>query len=87
MGKSPPLEFHVDDNAKPHAIYKPSPIPLNYMARIKSEVDKDVRLGVIAPVPENTPVEWCSQMNVIAKKDGDPRRVIDLRKVNEATKR
>ena len=56
-------------------------------AQIKTELDKDVELGVIAPVPPNTPVEWCSRMSVLAKRDGAPRRVIDLRKLNAATKR
>ena len=40
MDKSPPLKFHVEDNAKPHAVFKPSPIPINYMGTIKSEIDR-----------------------------------------------
>ena len=78
-------KLHVNPKAKPVAVTKPANIPLNWMDEIKAELDKDERLGVIQRVPVNTPVEWCCRMGVIPKKDGSPRRVIDLRPVNQAT--
>ena len=44
-------------------------------------------MGVLERVPHNTPVEWCSRMHVVGKKSGDSQHVVDLRAVNQATKR
>ena len=71
----------------PTAITKASSIPLHWLETIKAELDRDVALGVIEPVPPNTPSTWCSRMSLIPKKDGTPRRVIDLRPLNSATTR
>ena len=60
MDSSPPVKLLIEEDSEPKAITKASPIPINWLPTIKAELDKDVRLGVIAPVPENTPVTWCS---------------------------
>ena len=52
---------------------------------MKRELYRDVDLGVIERVPANTPDTLCCRMGVVAKKDGNPRRVVDLRPVNKAT--
>ena len=38
--------------------------------------------GVIEPVPVGEPTTWCSQMVIIQKKDGRPRRTVDFQKLN-----
>ena len=43
---------------------------------------KKKKKGIIEPVPIGEPVEWCAQMVVIPKKDGRPRRTVDLQKLN-----
>ena len=43
---------------------------------------RDVRLGVLEEVGTNTPTTWCSRMVIQTKKNGKPRRVIDLQPVN-----
>ena len=86
MDKSPPVQLLIEEGVTPVAITKASPIPINWLSKIKAELDKDVRLGVIEKVPDNTPVTWCSRMGIVPKKNGDPRRVIDLRAVNKVTK-
>ena len=45
----------------------------------------DVRLGVIEPVPWGTLKTWCSLMVTVAKKDGTPRRTVDLQPLNAAS--
>ena len=87
MDTSPPVKLHVDESIKPVAVSKPAPIPLHWLSVIKAELDKDVALGVIEKVPDNVPVKWCSRMGLIPKKDGTPRRVVDLRPLNKATSR
>ena len=86
MDTSPPVKLIVEEGSEPVACTKASPIPINWLDKIKEELDKDVRLGVIAPVPENVPVTWCSRMGIVPKKSGEPRRVIDFRPLNKVTK-
>ena len=54
---------------------------------MKKDLHQDVALGVIKPVPINTPVEWCSRMVVVPKHDGSPRRTVDFSALNKASRR
>ena len=47
-------------------------------------MDRDVSLGIIEPVPINTPITWCAMMVVVAKHDGSP---VDFRALNSASQR
>jgi hypothetical protein len=87
MQSSPPLELHIDPNANPVATHKPRPIPIHWMRDVKAQLDEDVRLGVLEPVPVGEPTVWCSPMVVCPKKDGTPRRTVDLQVLNKATAR
>ena len=46
-----------------------------------------MKLGVLEEVPPNTPTTWCSRMVIQTKKNGKPRRVIDLQPVNKCAVR
>ena len=83
----PPLQIHVDPKAKPHAVHTPIPVPVHWQKAVKSDLDRDVRLGVIEEVPWGTPTTWCSRMVTVAKKDGKPRRTVDLQPLNAASVR
>jgi hypothetical protein len=72
-----PLQLHVDPAAKPVACHKVTPVPLHWKHRVKADLERDVALGVLEKVPDNTPVTWLSRMVVTAKANGDPRRTID----------
>ena len=79
---------HKDDiEPDPVAIHSPIPIPHHWRKQVKQDLDRDVSLGVIAPVPANTPTTWCSRMIVTPKKDGTPRRVVDLQALNKVSLR
>ena len=41
-----------------------------------------MRLGVIEPVPVGDPVTYCYRMVICAKKDGKPRRTMDIQSLN-----
>lgn len=82
-----PLEMVFKPEAKPVAYHTPIPIPHNWKAQVKADLDRDVRLGIIEPVPPGTPTVWCSRMVVVPKKDGKPRRTVDLQSLNKATYR
>lgn len=71
----------------PIAVHKPIPIPHHWKDAVKAQLDADVALGIIEPVPAGTPTTWCSRMITVPKKDGTPRRTIDLQNLNAATRR
>ena len=79
---SPPLELHLDTKARPVACHRASPVPIHYQNQVKADIDRDVRLGVLEPVPIGTPTTWISRMVIQAKKSGKPRRTVDLQPVN-----
>ena len=80
--KCQPVHIHIKPDAKPHARHVPIPIPLHWRNEIKEQIDQDVAKGVIEQVPVGEPVTWCSPMVVTVRKDGRPRRTVDLQKLN-----
>ena len=87
MNTDKPLRLFVDPAVKPVAIQKAAIIPNHLKARVKANLDRDVRLGILEKVDINSPVKWLSRMLVTMKKDGSPRRIIDYKKLNDAIQR
>ena len=50
-------------------------------------LDRDLALGVLEVVPENTPMTWCHRMVICRKHNGDPRRTVDMQKLNNVSVR
>ena len=69
-----PLGITFKEGAVPKAVHTPVPVPYHWKSRVKEDLDRDVRLGIIEKVPQNCPVNWLSRM-VIAPKpsSGEPR--------------
>ena len=83
----PPIEMHLQDNAKPKACDKPATIPLHWQAKVRQDLLRDEALGVIERVPYGTPNTWCHRMVVTRKGDGSPRRTVDLSPLNKFCRR
>ena len=83
----PPMEIHVDENAKPFRCFKAAPIPVHWEQKVYDDLKRDEALGIIERVPYGEPVEWCHRMLVTRKHDGSPRRVVDLSPLNRYCKR
>ena len=83
----PPLEIDIDPSITPTAVHTPIPVPIHWRDEVKAQLDRDVKLGVIEPVPWGEPTTWCSRMVIVAKSDGSPRRTIDLQSLNDASVR
>ena len=80
----PPLDFLPQKDTKPVANHVPIPVPWHWHDQVKSELDRDIRLGILAPVPWGTPVLWLSRMLIQLKPvNGKPCRVVDLQNLNE----
>ena len=81
--KGPPVKFHIDPKAVPVNLCKPAPVPLHWQEQVLDELNRDVALGVLERVPYGQPTEWCFRMVVTRKKDGSPRRTVDLSPLNK----
>ena len=82
-----PLPIPVRKDAKPVAVHTPVPVPLHWEEKVKRDLERDVSLGVIEPVPLNTPVTWCHRMVTVPKHSGEPRRTVDMQSLNRASVR
>ena len=87
MMRGDPLPIPVRKDAKPVAVHTPVPIPLHWEEKVKRDLLRDVSLGVIEPVPLNTPVTWCHRMVTVPKHNGEPRRTVDMQSLNRASVR
>ena len=83
----PAAHIHLQEDAIPKARHTPIPVPFHLKSAVKAGLDNDVKRGIIAPVPMDTPTDWCSVMVVTAKKDGSPRRTVDFQYLNSQCKR
>ena len=81
------LRLHVDESIPPVAVHKQTPIPIHWLQKVKADIARDVELGVLRKVPENTPAEYVARMVITAKANGDPRRTVDFQPLNRATNR
>ncbi len=68
--------------ATPTVHHSPIPVPIHWQDEVKAGLDRDVRLGVIEPVPVGEPVTWCHHMVICAKKNGSLRHTIDFQPLN-----
>ena len=82
-----PVHIKFKDGAVPHAVHSPLNVPHHWEKEVRATLDRDSRLRIIEAVPQGTPSVWCSRMVVVPKKDGTPRRTVDLQKLNDATLR
>ena len=82
-----PMNIHFKPECNPVAYHSPIPVPHHWKNKVNADLDRDVRLGIIEPVPPGTPTVWCSRMVIVPKKDGSPRRTVDLQNLNAATYR
>ena len=87
MTDTPPLKLYIDTNAEPVAIHKPRPVPIHFQAKVKAGLDRDCALGVLEKIRVGEPTTWCSPMVVTPKKNGEPRRVVDLQALNRVAVR
>ena len=56
MMEGPAMRLMIDPKATPTAYHSPISIPLHWQDDVKAGLDRDVRLGVIEPVPIGEPV-------------------------------
>ena len=82
-----PAHIHLHLDAKPYAHHVTIPISFHWKAEVKESTNRDIAINITEPVPIREPVEWCSKIIVITKKDGRPRRTVDLQQLNSQCQR
>ena len=63
-----PYKIQLKEDTKPHAIYAPRNIPIPLRSKVKQELKRMERAGVISKVSE--PTQWCAGMIVVPKNSG-----------------
>ena len=81
------MKIFVDPEATPVRCTKPIPVPLHFRAQVEADLLVDEKRGVIEWVPLGIRPTWMAKMLVQPKKDGRPRRVIDLSALTKVTRR
>ena len=69
------------DDARPYALSTPHRIAIPLLPKVKAELERMERMGVVSRVRE--PTEWCAGMVVVPKTDSSVRICVDLTRLNE----
>ena len=77
--------IRLNAEAKPFTIPTPRRTALPLLPKVKSELERMEKLGVIRRV--NVPTRWCTGMVVVPKPDGRIRICVDLTKLNQNVQR
>ena len=76
------FSIKLSPGSTPHAITTPRRVALPLMPKVKEELQRMEKLGVISKV--DIPTDWCAGMVVVPKPDGRIRICVDLTKLNES---
>ena len=85
--KGPPIQIHVNPDAKPVRFTKPLPVPLHLRDQVEQALNDDVEMEVLERVPYGEPTNWCFRMVLDRREDGSARRVVDLSPMNKCCQR
>jgi transposase InsO family protein len=74
------VDLQVSPEAKPIQL-PPRAVPLSVLPKLKEELDKMEKEGIIRPCPETT--DWVHNLVIVSKKNGDIRVCLDPRNLNK----
>jgi hypothetical protein len=83
--KTPPVKLVVREDAKPYCLTTARRIPFPIREKVKQELDRMEREGIIKKVTE--PSDWCAPLVPVKKKNNGVRICIDFKKLNKSVKR
>ena len=75
----------LQDNAKPFAVSTPRRVLVSLLEPVRKELDHTEKMGVISPIQE--PMNWCTSIVPVQKKNRQVRICVDLTRLNESVKR
>ena len=68
-------------DAVPYALSSPRRVPLPLRDKVRTELDRMDRMGVVSRVTQPTP--WCAGIVVVPKSNGKIRLCVDLTHLNK----
>lgn len=74
-------EIKLRPDFKPYAISVPRRVAVPFLNKVRTELERMERLGVIAKV--EVPTDWCAGMVVVPKTNGTVCICVDLTKLNQ----
>ncbi len=77
-----PYSIKLKPEAVPFSLHAPRRIPLPLLGKVKEEIDRMEKMGVITKIEE--PTDWCAGMVVVPKKAGTVRICVDFTRMNES---
>ena len=77
--------IQLEGNAKPYSVHTPRRISIPLLPKVKQELARMEKLGVISKIDE--PTDWCSGMVVVPKPNEGVRICVDLTRMNRHVKR
>lgn len=81
-----PGEHHITtDTSVSPVIHAPRRVPLSLQPKLKQQLDRMVKAGVLSKRDE--PTDWVNSLLLVEKKDGSLRLCLDPRDLNQAIKR
>ena len=83
----PDMVITLKPGAVSVAYHSPIPVAHHWKRKVKAQIDKCCRQGVMGPLTPGTPTPWCSRLLATAKENGDPRLVVDLQALNAVSVR
>lgn len=75
--KTDPVKIVLKEGAEPYAVNVSRRVPLPLLPKVKAELSRMEKEGIIEKVTE--PTEWCTAMVPVLKPNGDVRICVDLR--------
>ena len=83
--KCPPVHIARSVNHSPYSVHTARRVPLPLMPKVKTELQRLEKAGIIEPIEE--PTDWCAPIVPVLKKSGSVRITTDFKQLNKAVKR
>ena len=80
-----PAKIALADDAKPYNCATARRVPLPMLQKVKEELQRMEKNGIITPVTE--PTDWCAPIVPVLKPNGSVRICVDLKRLNAHVKR
>ena len=63
-----PMKISFKDEYQVHCVHTPIEVPHYWKRKVKAQIDRDVRLGIIEPVPQGKPCIWCPEWWLLQRR-------------------
>ena len=82
------MDMELVPRTKPFFVRKPHKSPLHRADKVKKEVQKLIKKGLIEGIPANKSTQWISPASFVAKDEKEEKLqlVYDLRQLNKGVK-